>query len=115
MNCEDVAVPNVETVPEKTLKLRPLGDRVLVRVIKPAVDELTNGLYLPDEAKEKTQKGIVIAVGKGRILNGERAPVDVEINSVVEFGKYSGNEVTILGERLLLLQEQEIMGVYYAE
>ena len=100
--------------PEKKLKLRPLVDRVLVRVL-PEKDEAQNGLFIPDEAKEKPQKGVVVAVGRGRIVNGERIPIDVSVGSLVEFGKYSGNEVIILGERLLLLQEAELMGEYYAE
>jgi chaperonin GroES len=99
---------------EKKLKLRPLGDRVLVRVL-PQKDEAVNGLYHPDEAKEKPQEGIVIAVGNGRIKDGARIPVDVSEGNLVTFGKYSGNEVNVLGEKLLLLSENEIMGEYYAE
>jgi chaperonin GroES len=100
--------------PERKLKLRPLGDRVLVRVL-PQKDEPENGIWKPDEAKEKPQEGIVVAVGKGRIKDGERVPVDVSVGELVTFGKYSGNEIKVLGEKLLLLQENEIMGEYYAE
>jgi chaperonin GroES len=99
---------------EKKLKLRPLVDRVLVRVL-PETDELQNGLVIPDEAKEKPQSGVVLAVGKGRIVNGERIPVDVSVGAVIVFGRYSGNEIKFLGEKLLLLQESELMGEYYAE
>jgi chaperonin GroES len=114
VNCQDVAVPNEIAVVEKTLKLRPLGDRVLVQVIKQE-DERVNGLYIPDEAKDKPQRGVVLAVGKGRFKNGERVPVDVSVGAVIEFGKYSGNELPYLGEKALLLQEDEIMGEWYAE
>lgn len=99
-------------VPVKIKKLRPLHDRVLVRVT-PEEDVLVNGLVIPDMAKEKVQEGTVLAVGKGRIKNGERIPVDVTVGSIVTFGKYSGNDVKLNGETLLLLQEDEIQGEYY--
>jgi len=106
-NCSDSALDQ-----KKILKLRPIGDRILVKVI--ARDELMeNGLYKPEIAVERPQKGIVIAVGNGAVRNGERIPVDVTVGSVIEFGKYSGNELEIGGEKLLLLQESEIMGEYY--
>lgn len=99
---------------EQELALRPLNDKILVRVIK-VEDNKVNGLYIPDEAKERPSEGVVIAVGKGRVLpTGERVPVDVTEGQLVIFGKYSGNEVTVLGEKLLLLQEDELMGEYYS-
>ena len=111
MNCSDVEVPNQVKTDIKRL-LRPLGDRVLVRVT-PEEDVMVNGLYQPDTAKEKPQEGTVVAVGKGRLKNGERIPVDVSVGMVITFGKYSGNEIKVDGETLLLLQEDEIQGEYY--
>ena len=99
---------------QATLRLRPLYDRVLVRQTE-AQDVIKNGLYVPDTARERPLEGEVIAVGTGRVVNGERIPVDVKVGSIVVFGKYSGNEVEILGEKLLLLSENEIMGQYFYE
>jgi|ERR1700693_305220 len=109
MNCTDSAI---DISVEKKKLLRPLHDRVLVRVT-PETDEMVNGLYQPDTAKEKPQEGVVVAVGKGRTKNGERIPLDVTVGSTVVFGKYSGNEVKVLGEKLLLIQEDELMGEYF--
>jgi chaperonin GroES len=91
-------------------RLRPLADRVLVRVLPEKNDE--NLIQLPDSAKEKPQEGEVLAVGNGRIVNGERIHIDVKVGQRIMFGKYSGNEVQVAGERLLLLQENELQGVY---
>jgi chaperonin GroES len=115
MNCSDVDVSNVEVTPAKVLKLRPLGDRILVRVIKVDEDELVNGLVRPGVAIEKPSQGVVVAVGKGTTINGERIPVDLTVGNLITFGRYSGNEVDVLGEKLLLLSESEIMGEYFAE
>ena len=114
MNCSDVDVPNVEVAQTKTLKLRPLGDRILVRVIKVDEDVAVNGVCRVGEAIEKPRQGEVVAVGKGRLVNGSRVPVDVKEGELVVFGKYSGNDVEVLGEKLLLIQEDELMGSYYA-
>ena len=110
MNCTDVS--NEVVVVKKRKALRPLGDRVLIKVT-PQEDVAVNGLYHPDDAKEKVQEGTVIAVGKGRIKDGERIPVDVTVGAVITFGKYSGNEIKVDGETYLLLQEDEINGEYY--
>ena len=91
-------------------RLRPLADRVLVRVL-PEKDD-GNLIQLPDSAKEKPQEGEVLAVGNGRIVNGERIPIDVKVGQRIMFGKYSGNEVQVSGERLLLLQESELQGCF---
>lgn len=89
-------------------KLRPLGDRVLVKRI--AGEEKTiGGLYIPDAAKEKAQTGAVVAVGTGRIDNtGNRIPVQVQVGDTIYFGKYSGTEA---GENFLIIREDEILGV----
>ena len=93
------------------LNLRPLGDRVLVKVLPPK-DVLQNGLVIPDSAQEKPQEGLVMRVGNGRIYNGERVPLDVEEGQKVLFGKYSGNEVKLENQLYLLLQENELQGVF---
>ena len=94
-----------------TTKVKPLGDRLLIR---PEEREATtaSGLVLPDTAKEKPQEGRVVAVGNGKILDsGEVRPLDVKVGDKVLFGKYSGTEVKVGGEDLLVLREEDIMGV----
>ena len=107
---------NTETAVAKTTKVRPLYDRVLVKVT-PLKEVMVNGILLPETAVEKPQEGIVIAVGQGRVhpLNGTRIPMDVRVGETVVFGRFSGNEVDILGEKMLLLKEDELMGAYEEE
>lgn len=101
----------VEEQIQQTKRVRPLGDRVLVRV-QAQSDVQVNGVYLPENAVEKPLEGEVVEVGNGKLVNGERAPVDVLKGQRVIFGKYSGNEVDVNGEKLLLLQESELQAVY---
>jgi chaperonin GroES len=93
------------------LKFRPLHDRVVVRRI--AADEKTKGgIIIPDTAKEKPQEGEVIAVGPGgRDEAGKLIPIDVKSGDRVLFGKWSGTEVKLDGEELLIMKESDIMGV----
>ncbi len=93
------------------MNIRPLHDRVVIRRTE---EETTTpgGIVLPDTATEKPIQGEVIAVGNGRILdNGEVRPLDVKVGDKVLFGKYSGTEVKIDGEELLVMREEDIMGV----
>lgn len=91
-------------------KIRPLGDRVVVKVVKE--EKTAGGLYLPDNAQEKPQTGEILAVGPGKILdNGSRQTVDVAVGDRVLFAKYSGTEVKLDGETYLLLAEKDILGV----
>ena len=91
-------------------KIRPLGDRVVVKIVKE--EKTAGGLVLPDTAQEKPQTGEVVAVGPGRILdNGSRQAVDVKDGDKVLFAKYSGTEVKLEGETYLLLAEKDILGV----
>jgi chaperonin GroES len=96
------------------MKLRPLGDKVLIRRIKEE-DTMRNGLFIPDSVKEKPQEGEVIAVGTGRpnAANSGPAtvPMSVKVGDRVLFGKYSGSEIEIDGEKLLIVREEEIQGV----
>lgn len=94
------------------VRLRPLGDRVLVKVNEKSKDVFVGNVLLPESAVEKPHEGVVVSVGNGRIVNGERIPVDAKVGDVVVYGKYSGNDVEIDGEKFLLLQEQELMGIY---
>ena len=93
------------------MKIRPLHDRVIVRRME---EERTSpgGIVIPDSATEKPVRGEVIAVGNGKILeNGDKRPLDVKVGDRVLFGKYSGTEVKMSGEELLVLREEDIMGV----
>src|SRR6266550_2938536 len=92
-------------------KLRPLGDRV---VVKPeAKEEVTKtGIVIPDTAKEKPQQGSVIAVGSGRLLdNGDRAAIDVREGDRILFAKYGGTEFKLDGEEYLVLKENDILAI----
>ena len=93
------------------MKIRPLHDRV---IIKRTEEERTSpgGIVIPDSATEKPIKGKVIAVGKGRILeDGKIRPLDLKAGDKVLFGKYSGTEVKVDGEELLVMKEDDIMAV----
>jgi len=93
------------------MKIRPLHDRVVVRRME---EERTSagGIVIPDSATEKPIQGEVIAAGNGKILDsGETRPLDVKVGDRVLFGKYSGTEVKLEGEDLLVMREEDIMGV----
>jgi chaperonin GroES len=92
-------------------KFRPLHDRVVVRRID-AEEKTKGGIIIPDTAREKPQEGEVIAVGPGgRDESGKLIPIDVSPGSRVLFGKWSGTEVKLDGEELLIMKESDIMGV----
>jgi chaperonin GroES len=93
------------------MKFRPLHDRVVVRRLE-AEEKTAGGIIIPDSAKEKPQQGEVVAVGPGgRDENGKLIPVDVKAGDRVLFGKWSGTEVKLDGEDLLIMKESDIMGV----
>ena len=92
------------------MKLRPLHDRVIVKRLEEE-EKTAGGIIIPDTAKEKPQQGKVIAVGKGRTLdNGEVTPLMVKEGDRVLFSKYSGTEVKVGGEELLIMREDDILG-----
>jgi chaperonin GroES len=92
-------------------KFRPLHDRVVVRRIK-AEEKTKGGIIIPDTAKEKPSEGEVIAVGPGgRDESGKLIPIDIKASDRVLFGKWSGTEVVLDGEELLIMKESDIMGV----
>jgi chaperonin GroES len=96
------------------MSFRPLHDRVLVRRID-ADEKTAGGIIIPDTAKEKPQRGEVIAVGAGaRSEDGKLVPLDVKVGDEVLFGKWSGTEVKIDGEDLLIMKESDILGVVEA-
>ena len=93
------------------MKLRPLHDRVVVRRVKEE-EKTKGGIIIPDTAKEKPQEGEVVAVGAGAFGDdNERIALDVKVGDRVLFGKWSGTEVTVDGEELLIMKESDIMGV----
>jgi chaperonin GroES len=93
------------------MKFRPLHDRVLVRRVEQEA-KTSGGIIIPDTAKEKPMEGEVIAVGPGgRDETGKLIPIDVKVGDRVLFGKWSGTEVRIDGEELLIMKESDIMGV----
>jgi len=94
-----------------TLKLRPLGDRVVVEPLEQE-ERTETGLYIPETAKEKPQKGKILAVGAGRRdEDGKRIPMDVEKGQTILFAKYGGTEVKIDNKKLLILKEGDILAI----
>ncbi|MHC1696551.1 MAG: co-chaperone GroES [Geobacteraceae bacterium] len=93
------------------MNLRPLQDRIIVKRLEE--ESMTaGGLYIPDTAKEKPQKGEIIAVGKGKITeDGKVIPVDLKVGDKVLFGKYAGTEIKIDGADYLIMREDDILGV----
>ena len=93
------------------MQFRPLHDRVLVRRIE-AEEKTAGGIIIPDTAKEKPQEGEIVAVGEGaRDEDGDRIPLDVKAGDRILFGKWSGTEVKVDGEELLIMKESDILGV----
>ena len=93
-----------------SVKVNPLADRVVVRALE-ETEQMRGGLYIPDTAKEKPQEGEILAVGPGRFDDGKRVPMEVKVGDKVLYGKYSGTEVTIDGEALLILRESDVLAV----
>ena len=93
------------------MAFRPLHDRILVRRIE-AEEKTAGGIIIPDTAKEKPQEGEVIAVGPGaRDESGKLTPLDVKVGDRILFGKWSGTEIKLNGEDLLIMKESDVMGV----
>src|SRR5574340_399535 len=93
------------------MNIRPLYDRLVVKRIEEKETKV-GGLFIPDSAKEKPQEGEVVAVGEcKRLEDGKLAPLDVQKGDRILFGKYSGSEIRIEGEELLIMREDEVLGV----
>lgn len=98
----------------KKNRVRPLQDRLIVERID-GDEKTTSGLYIPDTAKEKPQQGRVIAVGKGRVReDGTIQPLDVRAGDTILFGKYSGTEIKIDGNELVIMREDDVLGIVEA-
>ena len=92
------------------MKLRPLGDRVLVRP-DDSDKPLPSGLVIPDTAKEKPQEGVVLGVGPGGFHDGQRVPLDVKEGDRVVYSKYGGTEVKVEGDEYLILSARDVLAV----
>ena len=100
------------TATAKKLKLSPLDDRVVVQPTE-AEEVTAGGIVLPDSAREKPQRGKVVARGPGKLLDtGKRGEMDVKEGDEVVYGKYSGTEVEVSGETYVILRESDILGVF---
>lgn len=94
---------------EINLKVRPLDDRVVVEPLE-AEEKTSGGILLPDTAKERPQRGRVVAVGPGKMLDsGERGPVSVEKGDEVLFGRYAGTDITVEGHEIKIMRESDIL------
>ncbi len=98
------------TATKGKIKVQPLADRVVIRPLE-ETEEMKGGLYIPDTAKEKPQQGEIIAVGPGRFEKGEKVPMELKVGHKVLYGKYSGTEVTIDDEQLLIIKESDVLAV----
>jgi len=94
------------------MNIRPLYDRIVVKRLDTQEEKTAGGLVIPDSAKEKPQEGQVVAVGKGkRLEDGKLVPLDVQVGDRILFGKYSGSEIKIDGQELMIMREDEVLGV----
>jgi chaperonin GroES len=93
------------------MKFKPLKDRVLVKYSSEE-EKTAGGLYIPDAAKEKPQKGSVIAIGTGKVTDdGKRQPMEVKVGDVILFDKYSGSKIKMDNEEYLIIREEDILGI----
>jgi chaperonin GroES len=98
-----------------SMNIRPLYDRIVVKRVETEAEKTHGGLYIPDSAKEKPQEGEVVYVGKGkRLEDGKIVPLDVQPGDRILFGKYSGSEIKIDGEELMIMREDEVLGILEA-
>ena len=93
------------------MTIKPLGDRIVIKVIEEA-EQTSGGIFIPDSAKEKSQKGEVIAVGAGKVNEkGDREPMDVKVGEVVLFAKYAGTDVKVSDETLKIMSVSDVLGI----
>ena len=93
------------------MKLKPLGDRIIVKPKEEDVSTTPSGLVIPDTAKEKPQLGDVLAVGPGEFQDGDRIPLDVKEGDVVVYSKYGGTEIKFEGQDFLILSSRDVLAV----
>jgi len=99
------------TASKKKIKFRPLDDRVLVEPLE-AEETTAGGIVLPDSAREKPQRGVVISTGPGKLLDsGERGTMDVKVGDQIVYGKYSGTEIDYASDKYVVLRETDILAV----
>ncbi|MFI5281380.1 MAG: co-chaperone GroES [Gemmatimonadales bacterium] len=96
------------TATKSKMKVHPLADRVAIRPLE-ETETMRGGLYIPDTAKEKPQQGEIVAVGPGRYEKGERVPPELKVGDRVLYGKYSGTEVKINDEDVLIIKESDVL------
>ncbi len=96
------------TTTKAKMKLHPLADRVAIRPLE-ETEQMRGGLYIPDTAKEKPQQGEIIAVGPGRVEKGEKVPMELKVGDRVLYGKYSGTEVTLDDDTVLIIKESDVL------
>jgi chaperonin GroES len=96
------------TATAKKVKISPLADRVAIRPLE-ETETMRGGLYIPDTAKEKPMQGEVVAVGPGRVEKGEKIPLELKVGDKVLYGKYSGTEVKIDDEDILIVKESDVL------
>lgn len=93
------------------MSIRPLADRIVIKVIEDT-EQTSGGIFIPDSAKEKSQKGEIVATGQGKTLDsGEREPMDVKVGEIVLFAKYSGTDVKEGNQTLKILSIKDVLGV----
>jgi chaperonin GroES len=90
--------------------VKPLSDRVVVKALEEA-EQMRGGLFIPDTAKEKPQQGEIIAVGPGKYEDGKLVPMTLKVGDKVLYGKYSGTEVTLNSDQVLILRESDVLAV----
>jgi chaperonin GroES len=99
-------------MPAKKLAIKPLSNRVLVKRLEEEMQKTAGGIIVPDTAKEKPQRGKVIAIGPGRVTeDGKRIQIDVSVGDEILFGKWSGSEITIDGDEYLFMKDEDILAV----
>ncbi|TYP54237.1 co-chaperone GroES [Thermosediminibacter litoriperuensis] len=92
------------------MNIRPLGDRIVIKVLEKE-EKTKGGIVLPDTAKEKPQKGEVIAVGTGEIIDGKKVPLEVKVGDKIIFSKYAGTEVKLDDEEYLILRQSDVLAI----
>ena len=93
------------------INIKPLADRVLVKRLEEEAEQKVGGIIIPDTAKEKPQEAEIVAVGPGKVEDGQRTELEVKVGDKVLIGKYSGTEVKIEGEDYLIMREDDILAI----
>jgi len=93
------------------MAIKPLSDKIVIKVIEDT-EQTSGGIFIPDSAKEKPQKGEIIAVGPGRVTdNGEREPMDVKVGDIILYAKYSGTDIKVDGQEYKILSVKDALAV----